>query len=169
MATKFDIYETVTNTILKALDKGVAPWRKPWSGGAIAHPKNLISKKKYRGINIFLLGMSEHDSCYWLTYKQAQSLNGNVKKGEKGTMIVFWKFLDKEKTDDAGKKSIEKTPMLRYYKVFNACQCENITIPDTPLPTDDLDFDPIAPAEGIYACMPDSATRDRFPLEEMPK
>src|SRR5712692_1483234 len=83
------VYEIVTSQILTELERGVVPWRKPWR---TLPPANLISKKPYRGINVFLLALAGYGSQFWLTYRQAQALGGNVRRGEHGTKIVFWKF-----------------------------------------------------------------------------
>lgn len=117
-----DVYQEVTDKILNALENGVVPWRKPWKGGAGSFPQNMASKKQYRGINVLLLMMEDYDSPNWVTYKQARSQGGHVKKGEKGTRIVFWKFLEKE--DKEGEK--KKIPMARSYTVFNTEQCEDL-------------------------------------------
>jgi antirestriction protein ArdC len=82
-------YEIVTESIIQQLKSGVAPWRKPWR---TEMPANLVSKKEYRGINIFLLAFQGYGSRYWLTYRQAQSAGGNVRKHEHGTQVVFWKI-----------------------------------------------------------------------------
>jgi antirestriction protein ArdC len=81
------VYDIVTERILAELEKGQVPWRKPWR---TLPPANLISKKPYRGINTFLLALAGYGSQYWLTYRQAQALGGNVRKGEHGTKIIFW-------------------------------------------------------------------------------
>ena len=70
-------YEIVTESIIKQLESGVAPWRKPWR---TAVPANLVSKKEYRGINVFLLASQGYGSRYWLTYRQAQSVGGMSRK-----------------------------------------------------------------------------------------
>ena len=65
-------------------------------------PKNLITKKEYRGVNLFLLNAMPYSSPYWLTFKQTQDKGGHVKKGERSTMVIFWKWLnrtDAEPTD----------------------------------------------------------------------
>ena len=158
--TRPDVYQIITEQILDLLEQGVVPWKKPWRGGAAGRPKNLISKKAYRGINVFLLGIKAqsvgYDSSYWVTYKQAEQMGGHVKKGEKSTIVVFWKFLDIEKTADTGKKHIEQIPMLRYYRVFNVCQCEGVTIPDAPADTETLEFTPLQQCENVVAEMPNS-------------
>ncbi len=88
IAGKFhsSVYDIATERILVELEKGVVPWRKPWR---TLPPANLVSKKTYRGINFFLLSLAGYGSQYWLTYRQAQALGGNVRKGEHGTKIVF--------------------------------------------------------------------------------
>ncbi len=91
MANK--VYEIVTERIIEKLQQGEIPWHMPWSNEL---PKNLKSGKTYRGINVFLLGSMGYSNPYWLTYNQANDLGGHVKKGEKSTMVVFWKMWDRE-------------------------------------------------------------------------
>lgn len=93
MSDKFDVYQAVTDEIVKALESGTVPWRKPWRtvGGDV--PRNLISGKPYRGVNQLLLSLSDYASPYWLTFKQAQAKGGKVRKGERSTLVVFWKML----------------------------------------------------------------------------
>ena len=159
-----DVFQIVTDQILDLLDKGTIPWRKPWKGGYAGQPKNAISKKKYRGINVFMLAITSetkgYDSPYWLSYKQAKQLGGNVKKGEKSTLVVFWNWIEKKNTDpDTGKVEIDKIPFLRYYRVFNIAQCENIDLskipenPENDIP--DLDFSPVNACENIIGNMAD--------------
>ena len=76
------VYDIVTERILSELETGVVPWRKPWR---TLPPANLVTKKTYRGINFFLLALAGYGSQFWLTYRQAQALGGNVRKGEHGT------------------------------------------------------------------------------------
>ena len=119
------------------------PWHKPWVGG---YPQNLISKKEYRGINVFLLGCQRYSSPYWLSFKQCSELGGHVRKGEKGTMVVFWKQVNfKDKTEEG---ETDKTiPLLRYYTIFNVEQCEGIDEKKIPKPEANPDFQPIAVCE----------------------
>lgn len=148
MSTK--VYEIITQQILERIEKGEIPWRRPWIGGGL--PKNLISKKEYAGINPFLLNLAGYASPHWLSYKQAQSLGGSVKKGEKGAIIIFWKQVKvkDDKSKDDGEKAIS---MLRYYRVFNVEQCE---LPDNKIPVTDINpnFQPIAACEKTVADMP---------------
>jgi antirestriction protein ArdC len=117
------VYEIVTERILAELEKGQVPWRKPWR---TLPPANLISKKPYRGINVFLLALQGYGSQYWLTFNQAKQLGGNVRKGEHGTKIVFWRF-DRYETETAeGEIEEHKSAFLRYYTVFNLEQTEGL-------------------------------------------
>jgi antirestriction protein ArdC len=122
------VYEIVTESIIKQLESGVAPWRKPWRAEP---PCNLVSGKEYRGINIFLLASQGYGSRYWITYRQAQALDGSVKKGEHGSKVVFWKIDEFRKEDkETGKTENHKSILLRYYTVFNLEQCEGIKSPE---------------------------------------
>jgi len=111
---------------------------------------NLVSKKEYRGINIFLLAFQGYGSRYWLTYRQAQALGGNVKKGERGSKVVFWKIGEYEK-ENAETAEIEthKSILLRYYTVFNLDQCDGIKSPEA-----DPNIHPIEQCESIVRSMP---------------
>lgn len=120
-----NVYETITSTIMTALKKGVVPWRKPWHVQSHA-PVNAVSNKAYRGVNVFLLGLSKFRDHRWLTLKQAGDLGGRVRAGQKATMVVFWKHWEPKELDpDASSKRI---PILRYYHVFNVEQCEGLTL-----------------------------------------
>lgn len=158
------VYEIITEQILKKLESGVIPWRKPWRGGAAFQPKSFASRKPYRGINVWLLGMAAQEkgysSPYWITYKKAQTLGGQVRKGEKSTVAVFWKQLEREKVSDSGKIEIERHFMLRYYRLFNLEQIDDLDenkLPADAIPDDTeetLDFTPIEYCEGIASNMP---------------
>jgi antirestriction protein ArdC len=117
------VYEIITSRIVEELEKGVVPWRKPWKTLA---PANLVSKKPYRGINVFLLALQGYGSQYWLTYRQAQALGGNIRKGEHGTKIVFWKFATFDTETADGEAEERKSAFLRYYTVFNLEQTEGL-------------------------------------------
>jgi len=124
-----DVYDIITTRIMELLDKGIVPWHRPWRGGRAGKPKNLASGKDYRGVNTFLLHCASmaagYDSPYWLTFKQAKERGGNVRKGEHGMPVVFWNWVEKEKTDSqTGATTTEEIPFLRYYTVFNVEQCE---------------------------------------------
>src|SRR5580692_7784295 len=136
---QFDLYETITKQVMAMLEQGVVPWRSPILGKTSAgHPKNLESGKPYRGINVFLLAFTAYargyESSYWLTFNQAKERGGSVRKGEKASMVVFWKQFE---TEDKDTHMPTKIPVLRYYNVFNAGQCDGLEVPDAPK------FDPI--------------------------
>lgn len=115
-------YQMITDKIIKLMGEGLIPWEKPWKGGG---PKNLATGRFYRGINIWLLCTGK--TAYWVTYKQAVKLGGQVRKGEKGQTVVFWKWTEKgNKDEDTGKNKKTHYPLLRYYTVFNLSQVDGI-------------------------------------------
>lgn len=147
-----DIYQEVTDQILGYLDKGVVPWRNPIARGTgDGWPKNLQTGKRYRGINVMLLAMKSsfagYASDYWMTFKQAQAENGQVRKGEKGSLVTFWKMYE---TKDKKTGEDKTLPILRHYTAFNVEQVEGIEAPDAP--ADDPEkpaFEPLGQAEAI--------------------
>jgi antirestriction protein ArdC len=142
------VYEVITDRVLDILAKGTVPWKKPWATKNLM-PKNLVNKKEYRGINVFLLGAMGYESPYWLSYKQAQQLGGNIKSGEKSCPAIFWKIYD---TMDEKSGEKKKIPMARYYQVFNISQCEGI--PTTKIPQIEKttrDNQPIDEAERVIS------------------
>lgn len=146
-----DVYQIITDRIIALLEAGTAPWRKPWNYGAEGGPLNLSSRKHYQGINCFLLSCSPYSSPYWLTFKQAQDLGGTVRRGEKGTPVIFWKIYEKE--DPQAEDGKKRLPVIRYYTVFNVEQCEGITAP-VPDVTTWHEHDPIEAAEAVSLAMP---------------
>lgn len=121
MAT-MDIYAIVTNKIIEELKNGIVPWKKPWISkeGAVKH----LTGESYSLLNQFLLGCSGE----WLSYAQAEKEGGKVRKGEKGRIVVFWKWIEKktDKVDENGDPVVERIPFLRYNTVFEVSQCEGI-------------------------------------------
>jgi len=111
-------------------------------------PQNLVSRRPYRGVNVFLLHAMAYQSPYWLTFRQAQELGGNVRKGEKACPVVFWKWLDV----DEGGPDKRRVPFLRYYSVFNVAQCDNVEAP--AVEGAGRPHSPIETAEQIVAAMP---------------
>jgi antirestriction protein ArdC len=146
----FDLYAEITRQIMAMLDQGVVPWRSPILGQRQGgYPKNYDSKKPYRGVNVFLLAFVGHihgyESSTWLTFRQAQAAGGNVRKGEKSTMVIFWKKYQIEEKETGEKKEV---PIARFYRVFNVSQCEGIKAPDAVAFTP-TEFTPIDEAEKI--------------------
>lgn len=152
------IYQEVTDRIIAALDEGTVPWKRPWKVAG-AH-RNLISKKNYRGINQWLLDLTAaaegYSSPWWMTYNQAEGLGGNVKKGEKSTMIVFFKpiRIETDEVDRFGKKIVKTIPLLKYHRVFNLEQTENIDPKKVPVEEKGNEFTPVERAEKLIAGMP---------------
>ncbi len=119
-----NVYEIVTEQVIKQLEQGVAPWRKPWRAEP---PCNLVSGKEYRGINPFLLASQGYGSRFWLTFNQANKLGGHVRKGEHSSIVTFWNVGEEKTVRDAdGKERKSKPFLLRYYRVFNVEQTEGI-------------------------------------------
>jgi antirestriction protein ArdC len=148
-----NVYEVINSRIMELLEGGTVPWRKPWNGQS-NYPKNLISKKPYKGVNVFLLSCQQYGSPWWLTFNQVQEKGGHVIKGSKSTPVIFWKWLDRTDAMEADSEEARsgKIPLLRYYSVFNLDQTEGVKAPD-PEETHN-NFDPITRAEEIIATMP---------------
>jgi antirestriction protein ArdC len=155
-----DVYAIVTEKIINLLEQGDVPWRRPWTSTGL--PRNLASKKPYRGINYFLLYASKYVSPFWMTHRQATQLGGHVRRGEESTIVVFWKVDDaKPRTEDlAAEKTEEKTPrrfLLRYYRVFNEEQCELPQAVLDKLPKmETREHSPISACAEIVGCMPNA-------------
>jgi len=145
------VYEIITEKIIKQLESGVPPWRKPWT---CQTPANLITQKEYRGLNVFTLATQGFPSRFWLTFNQATKLGGRIRKGEKSSPVIFWNIgEEKETVTPDGKKDTSRAILLRYYNVFNFAQTEGIDIPASRL-QETRDNDPIETCEQIVANMP---------------
>ena len=125
---KRDVYARVTDQIINAIEQGVGNWRMPWhtSGCYAFSPINATSKKPYRGINTVCLWAAAeakgYDSGEWATYQQWQERKTQVRKGEKSTTVVFWKFANgtAESQDGEGDQHATGSRLLftRGYSVF---------------------------------------------------
>lgn len=152
------IYETITSTIMTALKKGVVPWRKPWNVQS-SFAVNAVSNKAYRGVNVFLLGLSSFTDHRWLTLKQAAELGGRVGQGQKATMVVFWKQWEpKEPDTESDNGSQKRIPILRYYNVFNVEQCEGLSVPPLYVPAPLTENQRIERADLLAKAMPHPPT-----------
>jgi antirestriction protein ArdC len=154
-----DVYGIITERIVTLLENGVVPWRRPWTSAGL--PRNLVSKKPYRGVNVFLLSASKYVSPFWLTVRQANELGGHARKGEESTIVVYWKVdnviqpgedLDLEKIEQKTRRRF----LLRFYRVFNLEQCDLPQAVTDKLPRIEThQHDPIEAVEKIIAGMPD--------------
>jgi len=121
-----DLQQQVTDQIVAILESGTNPWIKPWSSTAASGmPHNHSTGKAYQGINVLILWAAGQgfNSSAWLTYKQAQAAGGQVRKGEKGTTITFYKPLKVEKEGE------EKTiPLMKTFTVFNVDQIDGLEV-----------------------------------------
>ncbi|MFA7253927.1 MAG: zincin-like metallopeptidase domain-containing protein [Patescibacteria group bacterium] len=138
--SRTDVYETVTNAIASAIEKGFSreAFEMPWHGMSDI-PQNASTQKRYRGINVPLLWITQLDrgfkSGIWATYKQWAELGAQVRKGEKSTQIIFWKQFETEQNEEAEEEN--KIRMFaRYSQVFNADQVDGFTLPEAAKPAE---------------------------------
>src|SRR6185295_10811289 len=128
---KRDVYATVTSQIINAIEQGVSNWRMPWhtSGKFACSPINVTSRKPYRGINTVCLWAAAQAKGYergeWATYQQWQERGAQVRKGEKATLVMFWKFAhDAAETDD-GEDTPASGSRLLFTRGYCGVQCRS--------------------------------------------
>jgi antirestriction protein ArdC len=141
-ATRFDIYERVTNSIIAAIEAGAGKFQMPWHnfGRPITQPTNVLSKKSYRGINTVSLWASAYEAGYksgvWGTYQQWSGIGAQVSKGASGTLAVFFKRDDRgDVTDEkAGDDETKRRSFIaRGFTLFNADQVTGWSAPEVPV------------------------------------
>jgi antirestriction protein ArdC len=156
-----DVYASVTNTIIAALEAGTPPWVHPWqsSSGSML-PLNLSSGRHYRGINVLLLSMQAMQCGYsanrWMTYSQARALGAQVRQGEQGTEVVYFKLHEfgAGAVDDApagGASERRVIPLIRSFTVFNADQIDGLPEALIPGPVTVHEWQACEAAEAILA------------------
>lgn len=121
---KRTVYDVVTDRIVALLEAGTVPWHKPWgarTADGVVVPCNLLSRRPYRGINAFLTACQGYPHPYWLTFNQARSIGASVRKGQHGTPVIFWNWVERERDGER-----VRIPFVRYYTVFNVDQCDGI-------------------------------------------
>ncbi|MCA9214184.1 MAG: DUF1738 domain-containing protein [Planctomycetales bacterium] len=131
--TRRDIYKEITDRIIEQLEQGVAPWHKPWVGehsdGPITRPLRH-NGEPYQGINVLSLWLSAdekgYESPYWFTFRQAKALGASVRKGERGTIVVYASSFEKTEANDKGEEVERKIPFLKHYSVFAAQQIDGL-------------------------------------------
>lgn len=129
-----NLYQTLTDRILRQLDAGTLPWRQTWLSGL---PRSLVTHREYRGVNLLLLGLGAHTSKYWLTYRQAQRLGGHVRRGERATPVVYWQWRTPEelarRRRETGRRDL--APCYPFTSaVFNLDQIEGVDRPADDVP-----------------------------------
>jgi antirestriction protein ArdC len=143
-----DVYEKITSQIVSELEKGVRPWHQPWNAGHMEGRVALPLRHNgvaYRGVNVLALWIQAMAKGYaapvWMTFKQALALGANVRKGEKGSLVVYAdKIIRTEKNADTGEESEHAIPFMKGYTVFNAEQIDGLSDlylakPAPPTPT----------------------------------
>lgn len=150
----FDLYQVVTDEIIARLEAGTTPWHQPWLTNA-GLPLRMSNRKPYRGLNVLLLGMQAmakgYMSPWWGTFDKIKTMGGSV-KGEKSTMVVFWKRLMVDGKDPlTGKPEKKIIPLLRYFRVFNADQVtwDDGTVPAFMRPAERTPLERIEAAQAI--------------------
>ena len=121
------VYQSVTDSIISELERGAIPWVKPWRADSTAD-RNVINNKPYQGINRLILGMASmiknYDAPIWGSFQQFQQLGYNIKKGEKGTQIVFYKPVSTQKELPSGEVENNSYSVLKAYWIFNIAQTD---------------------------------------------
>lgn len=132
-----NLYDEVTNRIITMIEKGVAPWRKPWSTYGLA--RNYVSGRSYTGINYLLMNNTKHSIPYFLTFNQVKELGGKVKKGTEAEMVIYFKVFYKDSNDNTltpeeanarrlKGEEIKSLRFIRYYSVFNVSDIEDVEL-----------------------------------------
>ncbi len=133
--SKFDASEAITNELIRIIERGVLPWRKPWTAGGSARPLRHNSEP-YQGVNNFLLTMrtvmAGYTSPFWMTVPQANTLGAKIRKGERSSVVVYYGQSHKQAQGDgrAEDDSSEEARVFRFqksYRVFNADQIEGLS------------------------------------------
>ena len=115
---RHDVYEAITDRVIAAIEEGAGQWQMPWHRSGVSRPLNVHTKKPYRGVNVVALWAAAdatgYGSGFWATYKQWRALDAQVGKGERASLIVFWKELEREVEDkETGKRETKKTLFAR--------------------------------------------------------
>jgi antirestriction protein ArdC len=148
------IYDTITNQIIAALERGTGDYTLPWhrSSAPLTQPINAVTRKAYRGVNVLALWASAEAQDFghglWATYRQWQSLGAQVRKGEKASPIVFYKVLDNaDGSEDEAREGAGRI-FAQGSHVFNIAQVEGYALPEMPAAEA---FDPIPDVETFFA------------------
>ena len=165
--TKKAFHEQVAEKLIEQLRQGTAPWQRPWEAGEAASllPINPTTGKRYRGINAIQLMSQGRIDQRWLTYKQAAAAGAQVRKGEQGTAIQYWKFSEEHlRTDESGKPVLDaegkpvkaevrlERPRVFFATVFNAEQIDGLP----PMQRREQTWDAVEPVSYTHLTLPTS-------------
>lgn len=151
-----DLYARITSQIVAQLEAGVRPWTQPWAASESVSRPLRHDGTPYQGINVVLLwgeaATRGFQSATWMTFRQALTLGAHVRKGEKGSTVVYADRLVRTETDDAGEDTTRRIPFLKAYTVFNVEQIEDLPASYVPAPAPVLNAGQrIARAEAFFA------------------
>lgn len=125
-----DVYQKITDQMIAMIEAGTRPWSKSWNGSTAPNIPLRSTGVPYRGINVLSLWVAAitkgYSAPHWLTFKQAIALGGCVRKGEKGSVVVYANRIEKTEENDAGEEVRRGIPFLKRYVVFNAEQIDGI-------------------------------------------
>ena len=142
-------HEIVAEKLIEQLRQGTAPWQKPWAPGqpAAVFPMNPTTGQRYKGINAIFLMAQGHDDLRWMTYRQADAAGAQVRKGERGTPVQYWKFEEEQAKVDAQGQPVRNArgepemlrvklerPRVFHATVFNATQIDGLQPVQQPQP-----------------------------------
>jgi antirestriction protein ArdC len=144
-----DITQQVTDRIIAELEAGAAPWVKPWRADSSAD-KSIVTGKAYQGVNRLLLGMSSmaqgFSSPYWATFKQWSDRGASIRKGSKGTQIIFYSPISRTIKDQVTGEEDVSYAVLKSFYVFNSEQVDGAEVPAAPAASDQFQIDAAAEA-----------------------
>jgi antirestriction protein ArdC len=134
---RHDVYESITNRVIAAIEEGAGKWQMPWHRSGVSRPQNAHTKKPYRGVNVVALWAAAdaygYGTGFWASYKQWQELQAQVRRGERASLIVFWKELEQEIEDEeTGERERKRTLFARASWVFNVDQVDGWIPPAPP-------------------------------------
>lgn len=143
---RFDAAQSITNELIKIIERGTLPWRKPWRGGGTVLPLRH-NGEAYQGVNNFLLtlqtAMNGYGSPYWMTYNQAKEMDAQIRKGEKSSIVVYYGTAEQNADDDAQEGNVYR--FLKSYRVFNADQIDGLDEKYQPVAEDTAQYPACAP------------------------
>src|SRR5690625_4040467 len=128
---KKDLKQTITNRIISLMEKGPEAWQKTWKDAAAAGlPSSAITNQPYRGINVLVLWSHRMEQGFqsnrWMTYKQAQSVGGQVREGERSVTCIYFQMIEKKKAKNLSEDKKEFFPLMRAFNLFNLDQIDNV-------------------------------------------